>query len=390
MCEIKKKILSQLDSHLGIGIALYEFDSLNFVYDNEQFSSWFPTIGDQISLEYRIPELKTDRLIKRLSKGRSYEFEHEINDGPRKKILKLSASKITESEFSYVLVKVIDYTKEKEMEFMMDSYAKIAERNKRDLEKALKKIQDQNNRMLRELDIARQVQMGMLPFNFNPNNKNIEFAALLKPAKEVGGDFFDIFYIDEDNLCICLGDVSDKGAGSALFMAATKTLIKSHAMNAKSVTGIASRVNNELSINNDKCMFATLFLGILNIQTGELLYSNCGHCQPIILDENNRTKKLKELNGPAIGVMADVPFSEQQLTITKNQSLVIYSDGITESFNSHGEMYSEGRLNNELKNSAKNLTPEKTIDLIFNSVVEFESGTDQTDDITLLIVKYLA
>jgi sigma-B regulation protein RsbU (phosphoserine phosphatase) len=387
---MKGKMINQLDKHLGIGIAICDWDNLILVFENELFSKWLPANEGHNSLANRLPKINIERLKNRLSKGRDYNLEHEIKDGNRKKVLKLAFIKVLEMESSVILIKVIDYTKEKELEYMIDSYAKIAERNKRDLEKALQTIQKQNDRMQSELEIARQVQMGMLPFNFNPRNDNVGFAALLKPAKEVGGDFFDIFYIDENNLCICLGDVSDKGAGSALFMAATKTLIKSHAMNARSVAGIVSRVNNELALNNEKCMFSTLFLGIINLKSGDLLYSNCGHCYPLLLNKNKRIKRLEKLNGPAVGIIEKYSFTEQQIKISKNQSLLIFSDGVTESMNNLRELYGEQRLVSLLSIENNDLAPEETINLVFDSVVEFEKGTPQSDDITLMVIKYLA
>jgi sigma-B regulation protein RsbU (phosphoserine phosphatase) len=388
--NVHNKIINHLDSYLGIGIALLELDNLNIVFENDLFTKWITNVDTANLISKRIPKLNTERLKNRISKGRDYSIELEINDDKRKKNLKVTFSEVSEYQNQMVLISVIDNSRNKELEYMIDSYAKIAEKNKRNLEKANDTITKQNVRMKNELEIAKQVQMGMLPFNFNPDNNNIEFSSLLKPAKEVGGDFFDIFYIDDENLCICLGDVSDKGAGSALFMAATKTLIKSHAMNAKSVAGIAGRVNNELAINNDSCMFATLFLGIINLKSGELLYSNCGHCYPLLIDSDNISKSLKILNGPAIGIMENHSFTEQQLKLSKDQTLLLYSDGITESTNYSDELYGDDRLLAVISNLKNNAEPQETINSIFDSVVEFENGTEQADDITLMAVKYLA
>jgi len=384
------EIINHLDSYLEIGIALLEWDNLKIEFENDLFTKWIPNSGVNNLIYKRIPNLNTDRLKKRLSRGRVYSMELEINDEKRKKNLKITFSEVSEFKNQLILINVIDNSRNKELEYMIDSYAKIAEKNKRELEKANDIITKQNIRMKNELEIARQVQMGMLPFNFDPNNNNIEFSALLKPAKEVGGDFFDIFYIDDENLCICLGDVSDKGAGSALFMAATKTLIKSHAINAKSVSGIVGRVNNELTINNDNCMFATLFLGIINLKTGELLYSNCGHCYPLLIDRNNRIKSLKKLNGPAIGILENHSFTEQLIKLSNNQTLLLYSDGVTESTNYSNELYGDNRLIAIISELKKNAKPQETINSIFDSVVQYESGTDQADDITLMAVKHLS
>lgn len=377
------QVLGNIDAYLGAGVVLFDVDTLLVVHTNETFKSWFQSTDD--SLLEILPEIDEGKLRKRLSKGKEYKREREIKDGNRNRSIRIEFTKLSDT---VGLAKATDNTKEKELEFMMDSYAKLAEKNKKELEAANARIQAQNDRMLRELEIARQVQMGMLPFDFNPENDSVEFAALLKPAKEVGGDFFDIFYIDNDNLCVCLGDVSDKGAGSALFMAATKTLIKSHALNSKSTASIVSRINNELAKNNEKCMFTTLFVGIFHIKDGTLLFSNCGHCYPILINENMSLSEVKELNGPAVGIMEDFSYSEQEISIKPNQTLLVYSDGVTEAKNKAEELYSENALKHLIKSSATPSNPETLIHTVFDAVDDFEKGTEQSDDITILALKY--
>lgn len=377
------QILGNIDAHIGAGVVLFDVESLLVVHSNAIFKSWFESTDD--SLLEILPEIDEGKLRKRLSKGKEYKREREIKDGNRNRSIRIEFTKLSDT---VGLAKATDNTKEKELEFMMDSYAKLAEKNKKELEAANARIQAQNDRMLRELEIARQVQMGMLPFDFNPENDSVEFAALLKPAKEVGGDFFDIFYIDNDNLCVCLGDVSDKGAGSALFMAATKTLIKSHALNSKSTASIVSRINNELAKNNEKCMFTTLFVGIFHIKDGTLLFSNCGHCYPMLINENMSLSEVKELNGPAVGIMEDFSYSEQEISIKPNQTLLVYSDGVTEAKNKAEELYSENALKHLIKSSATPSNPETLIHTVFDAVDDFEKGTEQSDDITILALKY--
>jgi sigma-B regulation protein RsbU (phosphoserine phosphatase) len=383
--NIIQNILSNLDEHLGYGIALFDSHSLKLVHTNDRFRVWFSESKKSNELSEVIKEIDITRMQKRLSRQKEYRREKQIQEGHRTRYLNIEVS-IIEEEVG--LVKVTDGTKEKELEFMMDSYAKLAEKNKKELEIANAKIQAQNNRMLLELEIARQVQMGMLPFDFNPENDSVEFAALLKPAKEVGGDFFDIFYIDDKNLCICLGDVSDKGAGSALFMAATKTLIKSHALNSKSTASIVFRVNNELSKNNIKSMFSTLFVGIFNLTDGTLLYSNCGHCYPLMIDKNMSLKELNELNGPPVGVIGSYSFTEQKINFSPDQTILVYSDGITEAINKDEDFFSVQRLKKVINRAHPPSNPESLIHIVFDEVDAFERETNQSDDITLIALKY--
>jgi sigma-B regulation protein RsbU (phosphoserine phosphatase) len=377
-------MLAEYFNDLDIGIVVFDFNTLEQLSCSSKFNAWAtPEGGNLVEI---LPDLDLDKVKNRLGKNRTYEYEVQILDGNRNRILKYTFKAIKNGD--QILAQVVDYTKEKELEYMIDSYAKLSEKNKKQLEKALNKIESQNNRMLQELAIARQVQMGMLPFDFDPDNDTVEFAALLKPAKEVGGDFFDIFYIDSDNLCVCLGDVSDKGAGSALFMAATKTLIKSHALNSKSTASIVSRINNELARNNERCMFTTLFVGIFNIEKGTLLFSNCGHCHPFLVNENMSLSEVKELNGPAVGIVKDFLYSEQEVLIAPNQTLLVYSDGVTEAGNKAGEFYTDKALKTLIKSSKTYGNPESLIHTIFDSVDEFEKGTEQSDDITILALKY--
>jgi len=386
--EIKDKIVSKLDIHLHIGIAVCEWKTMTILYENELFTTWFPDNKSRTDLAKRMPNVIGDIVKDRLAKRRFYDIEQEYKDGIRNKVLKISFSQVSDDPASDILISIRDYTEEKELDYMIDSYAKMVEKSKMELEDAYREIEEKNIRMTRELEIAKQVQMTMQPFNFDPQNKKVEFAALLKPAKEVGGDFFDIFYIDENHLCICLADVSDKGAGSALFMAASKTLIKSHAIASHSVAQIVSEVNNKLSVYNKQYMFANLFLGILNINTGKLAYSNCGQCYPLLIG-NNKIRSLRQINGPAIGIMENHEYTEQSIELKKGQSILIFSDGVSESINKEGIAYGEDKLVILLSAIKEELKPQEVLNRIFESIVSYEDGKDQTDDITLMTIKYL-
>ena len=147
----------------------------------------------------------------------------------------------------------------------------------------LRRTRSAKERMESELNIGRDIQMSMVPVNFPPFPDRTEFTiyATLQPAREVGGDFYDFFLIDDDLLCVCVGDVSGKGVPSALFMAVTKTLIKSMAKNDSSPASILTHVNDELSHNNESSMFVTIFLAIMNVSNGQLTYCNAGHNPPL-------------------------------------------------------------------------------------------------------------
>jgi len=185
-----------------------------------------------------------------------------------------------------------------------------------------------------------------------------------------------------------VGDVSGKGVPAALMMAVTKTLLKSQAGNDKSTASIITHVNNEIAKDNDTYMFITVFMAILNTNTGELVYSNAGHNPSFILNKkDNDLTKLGDLHGPVVGAMEEMTYNESRLFIKKDDLIIAYTDGITESQNVKEELYSDARFIDLLKKEI-NSSPKILIDKIIESVKSFEDGAEQFDDITLLAIKY--
>ena len=260
----------------------------------------------------------------------------------------------------------------------------ITERKK--LEEILLKAKE---RMEDELNVAKDIQMSMLPLIFPafPKREELEIYAELIPAREVGGDFYDFHFIDENHICFVMGDVSGKGVPAALMMAVTKTLLKSRASNDKSTASILTHVNNEIAKDNDAYMFITVFIAILNTNTGELVYSNAGHNPSYIISENKELTKLKDLHGPVVGAMEEMTYGETKLFLKKNDIVLSYTDGVTESQNIKEELYSDARFEELLKNGDYNST-ETLTKLIIGSVKEFEGEAEQFDDITVMALEY--
>jgi sigma-B regulation protein RsbU (phosphoserine phosphatase) len=272
--------------------------------------------------------------------------------------------------------------------FIEAAKGKLLELSRDELEKALEKA---NKRMSGELSVAKDIQMSMLPLIFPafPKREEIEIYAELIPAREVGGDFYDFYFIDENHLCFVMADVSGKGVPAALMMAVTKTLLKSRASNDKSPASILTDVNNEIAKDNDSYMFITVFLAILNTNTGELIYSNAGHNPSyIICKETKELTKLGDLHGPVIGAMEGMTYGETKLFLNKNDIVFSYTDGVTESHNIKEELYSDPRLEELLENgnydSSKALTK-----LVIQSVNDFAGEAEQFDDITAMAIEYL-
>ena len=247
-----------------------------------------------------------------------------------------------------------------------------------------------NKRMEGELNVGKNIQMSMLPLTFPafPERNEIDVYADLIPAREVGGDFYDFHFLDENHIYFAVGDVSGKGVPAALEMAVAKTLLKSRAANDQSTASILTQVNNEIAKDNDECMFITVFAAILNTDTGKLIYSNAGHNPSYIIGENRDIMVLDDLHGPVIGAMEGMAYDETTIYIEKDDIILAYTDGVSEAQNTKEEFYSVPRLLKLIQegkyDSTKSLTK-----IIVESVKEFENGTEQFDDITVLALQYL-
>jgi len=240
-----------------------------------------------------------------------------------------------------------------------------------------------------ELKIAHDIQMSILPKVFPPfpDRKELDIYALIEPAREVGGDFYDFFFVDDEHLCFVIGDVSGKGVPASIFMAVTKTLIKGKSLWDTDPGRILTKVNKDLNQGNDSCMFVTIFIGILHVKTGELLYANGGHNPPFIIRSQNDVEFLPVSKDLVVGVMEDVAYKTDRVHLKPGDSIFIYTDGITEAMNEGGELFSEGRLKSgliELHGKAI----QEIIEGIMKEIHSFSQGAEQSDDITMLAVRF--
>ncbi len=253
------------------------------------------------------------------------------------------------------------------------------------LKKAHDAIEKQRQRMQLELDLGKKIQSDMLPTIY-PSSDKFEISAFLQPAKELGGDFYDFFFIDDEHLCFCVGDVSGKGVPAALFMAVSKTLIKSYAVGETSPSKILSSVNSELSIENQLMMFVSLFVGVLNIQTGELRFANGGHNAPCMIKSDNSVSEIDDRHGMVLGFDGTIVYTESRVNLHSGDSFLLYSDGITEAISAECELYGEQRLHRVLAQST--MKAEQIIDNVLNDLKFFVGAEEQADDITVLALRY--
>jgi sigma-B regulation protein RsbU (phosphoserine phosphatase) len=241
--------------------------------------------------------------------------------------------------------------------------------------------------MQRELAVARDLQMSMLPTDFAPNRQECTLYGMLKPARELGGDFFDYFFVDDRRVCLIVGDVSDKGAASALFAAASKTLIKAYAHRESTSGDVVTRVNQELARNNEFCMFVTLFLGILDLDSGEISFTNAGHDPPYVIRSGAPHEQLRHRHGPPMGVVEDLEYSEDEFVLRSGDVLLVYTDGVTDAENPDKKAFGLPRLESIVSASSGG-APEDVVREIVDALQRYEDGADQKDDVTILAVGY--
>ena len=239
-----------------------------------------------------------------------------------------------------------------------------------------------------ELKVASDIQMSILPRTFPPfpNRTDFDIHATIKPAREVGGDFFDFFFMDDDHLFFTIGDVSGKGVPASLFMAITRTLLKAHASGAALPDEILYKVNNKIAEDNESCVFVTVFCGILTVSTGEVIYSNGGHNPPLVI-LSGATRYLGVPKGVALGAIENAPYLIGKLTLQPGDVLFTYTDGVTEAMDPQGELFSNQRLLEELT-ALRNDSIQEMSRHLMERILTFADGAEQSDDITMMLLKY--
>lgn len=257
----------------------------------------------------------------------------------------------------------------------------------------LAKTTKEKEKIHSELTIAKKIQRSMLPCIFPafPERTDFDIYALMDPAKEVGGDFYDFFFVDEDNIALVIADVSGKGVSAALFMVIAKILIKNQIMEGVLPWEALKIVNNQLCENNDAGMFVTAFLGVLNIKTGKFSYSNAGHNPPVIYrSKENSLEWIKSSHGFVLAGVKDMEYKKGEIHLSSNDVLYLYTDGVTEAQNSDDEFYSKERLEETLKLANVNeISVKDSVDYIRQSIDKFIDGAERSDDITILAAKIL-
>ncbi len=240
-----------------------------------------------------------------------------------------------------------------------------------------------------ELRIAQSIQMELVPKTFPPfpDRDDFELYAMMTPAREVGGDFYDFMMPDPDHLWIVIGDVSGKGIAAALFMAVTRTFLRAFFHEEKSPGKVLHRVNNELSRNNEASMFVTLFCGVVHLPSGNFRWANAGHNLPLLLAAGGTATFLPKTRGVVAGAMEDIQFTEAEMTLAAGDSLYLYTDGINEAMNAADQLFGNDRMQEALVRHGQ-AGCVAMVNGISDELTTFVDGAEQSDDITMLALRY--
>ncbi|HOC31205.1 MAG TPA: SpoIIE family protein phosphatase [Armatimonadota bacterium] len=278
------------------------------------------------------------------------------------------------------LMKPIDFD---DLEITIDKTRKQVEQIKEAMQE-----HSQLEAMHHELDIARTMQQSVLPSTGTLGDRNdIDLHARMIAAREIGGDFYDFFMLDQDRLGFIIADVSGKGIPAALYMMLSRSLVRSRAHRDLSPARCLKEANDVLCVNNATSMFVTLFYGILDLRDGVVRYCNGGHNSPFHLRWDGGVQALEQIGGPMLGAWEGATYTEATFTMKPSESLFLYTDGITEAESAEREFFTTERLETALEKRL-NLTPMELVNSMIEAVNAFSAGAQQSDDITAMALRY--
>ena len=358
-------------------------------YHHKKFIPYVKNLDNGMFLIINIPKLELFRssmihvgilsfiliLISILIAGLLYNILKMYIIRPIDKLM-LIANKISKGEDVHITI-----AKPEEFAELASTFDKMT--------KNIKTITKERERIDSELSIARSIQESSLPNIFPPfpDKKEFDIYASMQPAKQVGGDFYDFFFIDDENFMFLIADVSGKGVPAALFMMTVKTLISNIAQVGHSPKELIETVNRKICLTNKQGLFVTMFVVIVNINTGKVTYINCGHNQPLIKTEDNEYKYMETNSNIVLGAFDNTEFDVCESQLKAGDTIFAYTDGITEALNANDEMYGEERLLTCL-NKYHNEDIQKLADNVKHDILEFTNSVPQSDDLTMLIFKY--
>ena len=254
---------------------------------------------------------------------------------------------------------------------------------------AYEKQQKESSRIETELTMASSIQADMLPSIYPafPERPEFDIFASMDPAKEVGGDFYDFFLVDEDHLGLVMADVSGKGVPAALFMMASKIIIASNTLLGKSPAKVLTDANNAICANNRENLFVTVWLGIMDIRTGRIVAANAGHERPVLMHAGGDCELMDDPHGFVVGGMEGLKYKEYEIQLKPGDKLFLYTDGVPEATNAEEKLFGSERMLNAL-NEVRDAAPEGVLKGVRRAVDAFVKDAEQFDDLTMLCVQY--
>lgn len=275
-----------------------------------------------------------------------------------------------------------------EIQDLAESFLKM-EKDIKDYVSQVTQVTAEKERISTELNVATKIQEDMLPrlFPAFPERREFDVYASMDPAKEVGGDFYDFFLLDENNLCLLIADVAGKGVPAALFMVIAKTLIKNRALMGGTPSEILEYVNTQLCENNETNMFVTVWMAIIDLKTGKGLAANAGHEHPVRQNKGNSYELIQYRHSPAVASFDELSFREHSFELKSGDRIFVYTDGLPEATNEAFELYGTDRLMNVLNNN-QNTPIKDLLPIITKDVEEFVGNAPQFDDLTMLVFEY--
>ncbi len=288
-----------------------------------------------------------------------------------------------------LVFKDVEVRSNDEIRMLVDDFKRMAE-GVRDYMINLRSVTAEKERIGAELNVATQIQADMLPRIFPPypNRKEFDLYAMMDPAKEVGGDFYDFFLVDDDHLALVMADVSGKGVPAALFMVIAKTLIKNRTMmDCSSPAAILGDVNDQLCEGNDAELFVTVWLAVIEISTGKGVAANAGHEHPALRHADGSFELVVYRHSPAVATMEGMVFREHEFELLPGDTVFVYTDGVTEATDAHDKLFGDERTLVAL-NENPGAEPKEIIENVMNGINNFVGNEEQFDDITMLCLKY--
>lgn len=239
-----------------------------------------------------------------------------------------------------------------------------------------------------ELDVASRMQQSILP-RVTPDHPNIDIGSIMIPAKEIGGDFYDYFMVDEGRMALVVADVSGKGIPAAFFMAISRTLLKARARLRAPLNETVAQVNEDLAAENEQMMFVTVFVGVLELATGAFVYVNAGHNPPVHIRARGGVEFLPPSRSMGLAVAEGIDFPAAEMRFEPGDTLVLYTDGVTEATDVDGSLFGEARLKMVLESLPRDVSVDDLPKALLKEIRAFERGAAQADDITCVTLRYL-